>query len=650
MRAIGPRGVCAAKSWVSRYSLRGVSTLMAVSLSQAGGALVERGWGHDHPGQMARMWATGGLKVFREWVSMATVDRGLWGRCSPKQSTSRQGLADQRRENVLVETAQPYHCDDHTVERDELVATGEAALRVGDATGARAAFGQLDPTPEVLEGLATASFVLLEYTQAAQELEAAYAGYRAAGDGAGAVRVARLLGGVYGSAVGDWAVASGWISRAKSLLTDLPGSSEQGWVALAQGMFEPDRRVKEQHFHMALLGGTETGDGDLTFAATAYLGASMVHDDRIAPGMALLDEALAAVAGGEVANFLVIEEIFCQLFAACEHAQDVGRAEQWIRVGEQIAERRKLPAVSAYCRTHYGGILTAAGRWSEADSALTEAVRLWTLGQRTLKAGALVRLAGLRVRQGRYDEAATLLEGLDDDEAVRPRAALSLARGEASVALDLLENAVRRADPGSSACIPLLGQLVDAQLACGEDPAQTIEALISCADKHPSAYADAAVALANGKAGLGDTKVWLREAQDAFIRAQLPFEAAVCRLELARAYRDPNPALAIHEARAALTSFVRLEAPRYIDEAAAILRGLGQKVAPPRSSGQILSSREQDVLRLLGEGLSNPEISERLFISRKTVEHHVGNILVKLGLRNRAEVAAYAVRQLPAAQ
>ncbi len=531
---------------------------------------------------------------------------------------------------------------------DERVAAGEAALRIGDAVGARAAFEQLEPTPEVMEGLATASFVLLEHTRAARELEAAYAGYRAAGDGGGAVRVARMLGGVYGTAVGDLAVASGWISRAKSLLSDLPGSSERGWVALAQGMFEGGRAAKERHFEAALQFGRETGDADLVFAATAYLGASMVHDDRVAPGMLLLDEALAAVAGGEVASFLVVEEIFCQLFAACEHAQDVERAEQWIRVGERVAERRRLPAVSAYCRTHYGGILIAAGRWPEADAALTEAVRLWALGQRTLKAGALVRLAVLRVRQGRYDEAETLLDGLDDDESLRARAALCLARGEAPAALDLLEHAVRKADPGNSACIPLLAQLVDAQLACGEDPAPTIQALSSCAETHPSAYADAVVALANGKAGRGDTKAWLREARDGFTHAQLPFEAGLSRLELARGCRDTNPELAVREARAALRAFVQLEAPRYVDEATAVLRGLGQKVAPPRTSGQTLSRREQDVLRLLGEGLSNPEISERLFISRKTVEHHVGNILVKLGLRNRAEAAAYAVRQEPA--
>ena len=536
------------------------------------------------------------------------------------------------------------------MEPAQLIDVGRAALRTGDAVGARAAFEQVEPTAEALEGLSAASYVLFEYPRAIDELERAYGGYRAAGDGAAAARVARTLGYLHGTTAGDWAVASGWIARAKTLLNDEPESGERGWVALTEGMFADVRAVKDTAFRTAIEIGRTTGDADLTFATLSYLGASLVHGDRVEEGMVLLDEALAAVAGGEVENFIIVEEIFCQLFSACEHAHDVRRAEQWIRVGEQIAERRRLPAVSAYCRTHYGGILTSAGRWREADLALTEAVRLWALGQRTLRAGALVRLAELRVRQGRYDEAAGLLEGVTDSEAVRPLAALHLARGEAPLALDLLEHTVDRTDPGSSTCIPLLALLVDAQLACGEDAHATIEALAACADTHPSPYHAAVVALARGRAGDGDPRTWLRHAVEGFSQAELPLEASLCRLELARAHGLANPEVAVNEARAALRTFEMLEAARYADAAAAVLRQLGEKVASPRPSGQVLSKRELEVLELLGQGLSNPEISERLFISRKTVEHHVGNILAKLGLRNRAEAAAYAVRQEPTPQ
>ncbi len=50
-------------------------------------------------------------------------------------------------------------------------------------------------------------------------------------------------------------------------------------------------------------------------------------------------------------------------------------------------------------------------------------------------------------------------------------------------------------------------------------------------------------------------------------------------------------------------------------------------------------------MTLLAEGCSNAEIAKRLYISRRTAEHHVASILGKLGLRNRAEVAAYTLRE-----
>jgi len=51
--------------------------------------------------------------------------------------------------------------------------------------------------------------------------------------------------------------------------------------------------------------------------------------------------------------------------------------------------------------------------------------------------------------------------------------------------------------------------------------------------------------------------------------------------------------------------------------------------------------REREIARLVAAGVGNPEIAQRLFLSRKTVERHVSNVLRKVGVRNRAELAAH---------
>jgi NarL family two-component system response regulator LiaR len=69
------------------------------------------------------------------------------------------------------------------------------------------------------------------------------------------------------------------------------------------------------------------------------------------------------------------------------------------------------------------------------------------------------------------------------------------------------------------------------------------------------------------------------------------------------------------------------------------------KAATEPAQDEGLTSRELDVLRLMVHGDSNPDIAEKLFVSRSTVKFHVSNILMKLGTATRTEAVAVAVQR-----
>jgi NarL family two-component system response regulator LiaR len=73
-------------------------------------------------------------------------------------------------------------------------------------------------------------------------------------------------------------------------------------------------------------------------------------------------------------------------------------------------------------------------------------------------------------------------------------------------------------------------------------------------------------------------------------------------------------------------------------------QALIQSARKPRALGYDLTERELEVLALMVEGLSNPEIAERLVVSRSTVKFHVSNVLSKLGAASRTEAVSLALK------
>ena len=538
---------------------------------------------------------------------------------------------------------------------DRLPREGWEALAAADWPTARRSFEEAlagAEHAEALDGLSQALLFQREYDAAIEVKERAFAAYKSEGRPADAADTARWLAFLYGTYHGNFAAASGWLGRAESLLDGVDECAAHGWLILDGAVFSRDAKEREQCAVSALAIAKRFGDADLEFEAIALLGETRVATGRVAEGMKLLDQAMAAVTAGEVVAHGAMGEICCRLLSACEHATDLRRAEEWIALADRHIAWADF--VRPTCRTHYGGILVALGRWEEAEAELRFAIDTFERGYRGDGAFPLVRLAGLRVRQGRYEEAERLLEGVEWHPAARRAAAtIALARGDHGLAEELAQLCFEGSDPADLACAPLLDLLIEIQLARGEaeEARATLARLRELASAAGVDLVDAFADLGAGRvhAAKGDevATAHLTRALETFAALGLPHEAARVRLELARVLRARSPDAAAGEARLALAAFEMLGAVRDADAAASLLRELGGGARSwPKGHGK-LTKRESEVLPLVAEGLSNAEIAERLYISRRTAEHHVASIIAKLGLRNRAEAAAYAVRELP---
>lgn len=508
-------------------------------------------------------------------------------------------------------------------------------------------------SPEARDGLGLAFWWLNDISGCHEERTKAYLGYKSNGDLPKAARLAAWLAREQVFFRANVSAMNGWFARAIRLRDEMGECAETGWVNIYHASMTASDEGQEQAGREAIEIARKYHDPDLEAFSLAVMGAALVAQTKIREGMDAIDEAMTAVVSGEVKDYFVASETFCVTLSACELAGDFVRTNHWCESALEYAKRYQCSFLSAYCRTTYGSLLAETGKWNDAETALTEAIHTFDEGHRGLRVNAVLKLADLRVSQGRLEEAEVLLSGYEDyGSSVLPRARLYLARGEADLARAVLEQELQPDTSPSLHRAPLLRLLVDVLLASKQaDKAKhTADELVSL-----SKITGSNLFLAQGELALGEISRYENE-EDAVKHFRKALEhldvhegsllACRVKLELARTLKDTDKAGATTWAKAALAGFERIGAAHDAEETIRLLREMGASVkVNARAGDQLLTMREAEVLELLSHGLSNREIAERLVVSAKTVEHHVSQVLGKLGLRNRSEAAAYFLNQ-----
>jgi DNA-binding NarL/FixJ family response regulator len=555
----------------------------------------------------------------------------------------------------------------------DYLSAGGAALAKGAWGEARACFEAAlhsEETPEALEGLGMAAWWLDDAGTTFTARERAYQLYRQQGDYLGAARLAIYLAYDYYSFRGEYAIANGWFQRAHRLLEGFDLAPEHGLLAVYEGVLalelKNDTATALKLGTQAATAGRTLGAIDLEMLGLALEGLARVCAGEIAEGMRCLDESTMAAVSGEMTDPDACASACCFLIYACERVRDYDRAAQWCIYVQELAKRWSYSLMFSLCRTHYAGILIWRGKWAEAEATLVEAMEALVASRPAEAANGILRLADLRRRQGRTDEAEKLLaqaeshpyRTLGANLVLLGQAALANDQGNAATAVDLAERFLRGLPAENrldrSAALELLAR---AQIALGavEQAAQTCIELQSIAAAVTTEPLLAAVHYLEGAlaAARGDQEIARRKFEDAvdlFMRNGAPFEAAQARLGLASILLDSGRAQAAgQQALKAQEALQELGARHEAGRAAELLRDIEaaariQIALTPRAAD--LTPRELEILRLIATGKNNQEIAAILVLSVRTVERHISNIYSKIGASGavaRATATAYAL-------
>jgi DNA-binding NarL/FixJ family response regulator/tetratricopeptide (TPR) repeat protein len=547
-----------------------------------------------------------------------------------------------------------------------LLAGGRIALAKGDWPAALESFKAAwveEESADALDGVGLSLWWLGDAPAALDVRSRAFALLRREQRDAEAARVGIWLARQYGGLFHRSAMADGWAARTRSLVDGMADArSLEGWLALVDSEASPlDVAIADAE--RAVAAGRQCGDVDLEIVSLARLGACRVGTGKVIAGRRDLQQAMAAAVSGEGQDVQYVGEALCTLLEVAGWLGDPGMVEPW---AQQLAEFRSAYAfgpllpmentsaadlISAFCTSCCGGVYLVTGRLDAAERELVEAVsQLTSTGCRPRCLHPVARLAELRLLQGRLEEAEALLIGFESEwECAVVEATLDIIHGRPKRAEALLTAVLDSLKAATVLAVPLRVQLVDASLAAGDlalaerTTAELADAALATGTTLHRAQADFAAGKLFMAQGDPEAATRLRASARAFAECGAPLAACRARLALARSLVDRDRGIAVTEARSVLQAFDRMGATSEADQAASFLRDLGVKGRTGPRDGAVLSRREQEVLGLVVEGLSNSEIADRLYISGKTAGHHVSSILTKLGVRSRTEATAYAL-------